>query len=54
MMPYNVVLGTQIYNINVRSSKLIIESIAQKIMAFGHRFYGLKCFEVGFCFSQTH
>jgi hypothetical protein len=33
MMPFIVVLDTQIQNINVTSSKLIITSIAQKVMA---------------------
>jgi hypothetical protein len=33
MQPFIVVLDTQIQNINVTSSKLIITSIAQKVMA---------------------
>jgi hypothetical protein len=35
----------------MRSSKLLIKSTAQKVMAnssFGHRFYDLIYFEVGF------
>ena len=53
MPPSVVVLGTQIRNIKMRSSKLIIKSIAQNVMAkfgFGQRFHNLKCFEVGFLF----
>ena len=45
-----VVLNNQLQNIKLRSSKLTIESDAEKQMvetSFGHRFHGLKCFEVG-------
>ena len=41
MMRSIVVLGTQIYNIKMRSLKIIIKSIAQKVMVefgFGCRF----------------
>ena len=51
MAPSVVVLGTQLHNIKMRSSKLIIKSATQKIMAksgFRLRFHNLKCFEVGF------
>jgi len=37
----------------MRSSKFIIKSTAQKVMAqfgSGHKFHDLKCFEVGICF----
>ena len=40
-----VVLGAQIKNIKMKSSKLIIKSIAQKVMTkfgFGYRFHNLK------------
>ena len=50
MVPSIVVLGTQIHNIKQISSKDIIKSIAQKVMAkydFGSRFHDLKYFEVG-------
>jgi hypothetical protein len=36
------------------SSKIIIESIAQKVMTifgYGHRFHGLKCLEVRIFFK---
>ena len=48
-----IVLDAQIWNIKMRSSKLIVESDAQKVIAkfgFGHRFHDLKYFEVGFFF----
>ena len=53
MVPSIVVLGTQILNINMRSSKLIIKSSAQKVMAkfsFRCRFHDLTYFEVGIVF----
>jgi len=33
MVPSNIVLGTQIKNIKMRSSKLFIKSTSQKVMA---------------------
>ena len=45
MAPSIVVLGTQTSNIKMRSSKLIVKSIAQKVMArfgFGRTFHDLK------------
>ena len=50
MVPSIVVLSTQMRNIKMRSSKHIIKSIAQKVMAnfgLGHRFHDLQYFEVG-------
>ena len=50
MVPSIVVLGTQIMNNKMRSSKLIIKSTTQKVMAkssFGRRLHNLKSFEVG-------
>ena len=47
MMPSVYMLGNQIKNIKMRSSKFIIENITQKVMAkssFGCRFHDLKCF----------
>ena len=44
MVPSIVGLGTQIQNIRMRSSKPIINSTSQKVMAkfgFGHRFHDL-------------
>ena len=41
------------YNIEMRSSKLIIRNNAQKVMAksgFGRRFHDLKYIEVGFLY----
>jgi hypothetical protein len=52
LVPFIVVLGTQILNIRLRSSKLIMKNIAQKVVAtfgFGRRFHDLIYFEVG-CF----
>jgi hypothetical protein len=49
-MPSRVVLGTQIENIKMRSSKLIIKCLAQKemtIFGFGHRYHDLEYFELG-------
>ena len=46
----------QISNMKMRSSKIIIKNIAQKVMAkssLGHRFHDLRYFEVGFLF-QIH
>ena len=46
-----VVLGTQILNIKMRSSKLIIKSIAQKVMAkygFGGKFHHLNILKLDF------
>ena len=57
MTPSIVVLGTQIYNMKMKSSKLVIKSIiAEKVMAkfgFGRRFHDLKYFEVEFYFSYS-
>ena len=53
MVSFIVVLAIQIWNIKMRSSKVIIKSIAQKVMVnfgFEHRFHDLKYFEVGFFF----
>ena len=53
MATFIVVLSTQIHNIKMRFSKLIIKSDAHKILTkfgFGHRFHDLKYFEVGFVF----
>ena len=50
MMPSIVVSGTQTWNIKVRSSKVIIESIAQKVMGKPLDNHDLKYFEVGFFF----
>ena len=50
-MPSLVVLGTQIENIKMRSSRLIIKCLAQKeisIFGIGHRFHDLEYFELGF------
>ena len=50
MVPSIVVLGTQIQNIKMRFTKLIIKSIAQRVMAnssFVRRFHDLKYLEVG-------
>ena len=47
------VLGTQIKNIKMRSSKPIIKNTTQKVMVnycFGRRFHDLKYFEVGIFF----
>jgi hypothetical protein len=46
-----LVLHTQMWNIKLRPSKLIISSDAQKHMVgldFERKFHDLKCFEVGF------
>ena len=63
MVPFVVLLCTQIYSIKMRSSKLIIKGTTQKIMVkfgFGCRFHGLKQFKVDFiliffisCFSNV-
>ena len=53
MASFLVVLSIQIKNIKMRSSKLILKSIAQKVMSkfgFARRFHDLKYFEVGFFF----
>ena len=53
MAPFILVLGTEIQNIKIWSIKLIIKSIAQKVMAkygFGRRFHDLEYFKVTFCF----
>ena len=53
MMAFVVVLNTQMYEIKLRSSILIIKSGAQKQMIefeFGRRFHDLNYFEVGFFF----
>lgn len=55
MEPSIVVLGTQTYNITMRSSKLIIKSNAHNVMtksSFGHRFHDPKYIEVGFFFLE--
>ena len=49
MVPSIVVLGTQIWNIKMRSLEYINKSITQKVMTtfgFGHRFVDLKYFKV--------
>jgi hypothetical protein len=50
MMTSIGVLHTQMWNIKLRPSKLIISSDAQKHMVgldFERKFHDLKCFEVG-------
>ena len=48
MPPFIVVLGTQVLNIKVRSSKFIMKCIAQKVMALdiGHKFHDLNILKV--------
>ena len=53
MLPSIVVLGIQMYNVKMRSSKAIIKSNAEEVMAkygFGRRFHELKYFKVTFNF----
>ena len=53
MASFIVVLSIQIKTIKMRSSKLILKSIAQKVMSksgFASRFHDLKYFEVGIFF----
>ena len=53
IVPSSVVLGAQIWNIKLRSSKLIIKSTTQKVipkLGSGHRFHDLKYFEIGYFF----
>jgi hypothetical protein len=55
-MTSSVKLGTQIQNINVRSSKPIIKSDAQKQLTryiFERKFYDLKYFELGIFFHTS-
>ena len=53
MGPFIVLLGTQIWNTKIKSSKLVNKNVAQNVMAtfgFGRRFHDLKHFEVIFLF----
>ena len=53
MMTSIVKLGTQIHNINMRSSKLIIKNDAEKQLtkySFERKFHDLKYFELGIFF----
>jgi len=53
MMTFIVKLGTQIQNINMRSSKSIIKSDAQKQLtkySFERKFHDLKYFDLGIFF----
>ena len=54
MMAFIDVLGAQIWNIKMRSSKLLIKSTTQNAMvnsSFGHRSHDLIYFEVRFFFT---
>ena len=53
MVPSMFLLSTQIQNIKMRSSKLVIKSNAQKqmvIFGFGCKFHSLKYVELGILF----
>ena len=52
-MTFNVVLSTQMQNVNMRSSKLTIKSYAQKQMArfgFEHKYHDLSILSLIFFF----
>ena len=57
MVPSILVLGTQILDIKMRSSKLIVKSTTQKVVikyGFGHGYCDLKILKLDFLSYSLH